>query len=161
MLLWATVGKATGFDSKKILKAVRRAERKRLNKLGAFIRRRARSSMRKAPLIDPKTGKKSRKKDIERVPATAEPGKPPYWHHGGLRKMIFFAYDSETHSLVVGPVPYRAGVAPNLLEKGGRGAVRFKDGERKPAKWRGNPFMAPAGKKEAGRIKELLRGMVR
>ena len=69
------------FDSKKVVNATTRAERKVLSRFGAYVRRSARSSIRK------------RKK-------VSEPGKPPSSHTGLLKRFIFFAYDPGRKSVV-------------------------------------------------------------
>lgn len=72
------------FDSPKVLAAVEKAERGVLSRQGAFIRRRAKSSIRKRK-------------------AASQPGNPPSSHTGLLRDYIFFAFDPVTRSVVIGP----------------------------------------------------------
>jgi len=62
------------FDSPKVVRAVDRTTRRVLSKFGAFVRRTARSSIRKRKRI-------------------SEPGSPPSSHSGLLKKFIFFGYD--------------------------------------------------------------------
>ncbi len=93
----------TFFDSGKVLAAMEKKERRALSKFGAFVRTRARSSIRK-----------------RRKPSS--PGSPPSSHVGTLKKLLFFSYDSKNKSVVVGPVPLessRLAVVPRLLEEGG------------------------------------------
>lgn len=125
------------FDAARVLAAVSRAERRVLSKFGAFVRTRARSSIRKRK-------------------ASSPPGRPPSSHEGSLRRLLFFAYDSSSRSVVVGPVPFRRGEAPALLERGGPAVRRGK-----PARYRGNPFMAPAAEAERPRLAPLWRDSVR
>lgn len=128
---------AAFFDTKAVRDAVDAGTRKALSKFGAFVRQRARSSIR--------TRKKS-----------SPPGQPPSSHEGSLKRLIFFAYDAEKKTVVIGPVPFRTGAAPALLEYGG--AVPRKSG--RPKRYRGNPFMAPAAAAEVPKFADLLRGMV-
>src|SRR5690606_28852572 len=91
------------FDRKAVTSRVDRATRRVLSRFGAFVRRTARSSIRK------------RKR-------TSEPGKPPSSHTGMLKKFIFFGYDPRRDSVVIGPVRLSQkgrGEAPSLLEYGG------------------------------------------
>ncbi len=89
------------FDRAEVRDAVDRGTRRALSKFGAFVRRRARTSIRK-------------KKGI------SEPGKPPNSHLGLLRKGILFAFDPSAKSVVIGPVPMsKPNGVPELLEKGG------------------------------------------
>ncbi len=91
--------KSMFFDAPKVKNAVDRAKRRALSKGGAFIRRSAKSSIRKRK-------------------AEAQPGKPPSSHEGSLKRLIFFGYDEVTDSTVVGPVPFKGKAAP-LIEFGG------------------------------------------
>lgn len=129
--------KAGFFDSDKVKGLVDKAARRVLSKFGAFVRQRARSSIR------------SRKKP-------ALPGQPPSSHEGSLKRLIFFAYDPAAKSVVVGPTRFREGEAPGLLEKGGRVGRKGK-----VQRYRGNPFMLPAAAAELPKFRESLRNMVR
>jgi hypothetical protein len=76
------------FDRAAVKNRMTKANRKALSKAGAFIRRRARSSLRR------------RKK-------SSPPGQPPSVHTSdrvATLKNILFAYDPHSESLVVGPV---------------------------------------------------------
>lgn len=140
------------FDTRKVKHAVDRARRKALSKAGAFIQRRARSSIRKRK--DP-----------------SPPGKPPSSHVGFLRKLIFFSYDPQSDSVVIGPLK-RANTsdAPHTLEFGGRiktrkaTRVRVKAGRNRDGRFKKDrvikvaagttmnyaprPYMGPALKAE-------------
>lgn len=131
------------FDRKVVIDAVDRATRKALSKAGAFIRTRSKSSIR------------SRKK-------VSAPGSPPSSHTGDLKKRIFFGYEPATKSVVVGPVRFRAGEAPRLLEFGGQ-ARRRSHGKTRAVAYRPRPFMGPALQKEiaAGTIPKLWSNSVR
>lgn len=128
------------FDSEKVKRQVDAATRKVLSKAGAFVRQRARTSIRKRK-------------------AVSAPGSPPSSHEGSLRRLIFFAYDAANNSMVVGPTAFGRGEVPRLLEFGGRTTLRRKAYSR-PAAYRARPFMGPAGRAEAPKFKDLLRGMV-
>jgi hypothetical protein len=133
--------KATFFDSEKIAKTMNAAERKALSKMGAFVRTRARSSIRKRKKI-------------------SEPGTPPSSHEGSLKRLLFFAYDASTHSVVIGPVKFKRGEAPKLLEFGGVITRRTQSGPQTD-NYLARPFMKPAGEAEAKNFPDLLRNMVR
>jgi hypothetical protein len=124
------------FDTKAVKDAVDAGTRKAMSKFGAFVRTRAKSSIRK------------RKK-------SSPPGSPPSSHAGDLKKLIFFAYDTNTKSVVIGPAAFRKAEAPRLLEHGGTATCRGK-----PAHYKGNPFMAPAAKAELPGFPTLLKGMI-
>lgn len=138
--------KGSFFDAEPVLAAMDKATRKALSKFGAYVRRRAQTSLRYG--VQP-----------------SEPGQPPTAHKSGmrrkvnkrtgtatiqavspLREFIFFAYDADRQSVVIGPALTNqsaklAGAGgrpePDLLEHGG-GTVpvveylnRFKGGEQK------------------------------
>ena len=89
------------FDRPNVQSAIDKGTRRALSKFGAFVRQRARTSIRK-------------KKGV------SDPGQPPHSHLGLLRKGILFAFDPRAKSVVIGPVPTsKATGAPELLEKGG------------------------------------------
>lgn len=134
--------KAGFFDTQAVKNAVSAANRKALSKFGAFVRRRAQTSIRKS--------KKS-----------AQPGEPPKSHEGSLRRLIFFSLDLNRLSVIIGPVKFRKGDAPRLLEKGGTTTRPTKTKGMRTLRYRGNPFMAPAAKAELPNFGELLRSMAR
>ena len=128
------------FDRAGVIKKVKDGTKSVLSKAGAFVRRRAQTSIRK------------RKK-------SSTPGSPPSSHVGLLRQLIFFGYDARTESVVVGPklLKSKSPTVPQLLEFGGR--VRTKEGT--PNTYRRFPFMAPALKAEAPKFPSLFANAVR
>ena len=103
------------FDRPAVTNAVDRGAKKALSKAGAFVRQRARSSIRK------------RKK-------TSAPGSPPSSHVGTLKRFLFFAYEPTRKSVVVGPAKTNqvffqgdgrpvTGAVPGVLEHGGEISV--------------------------------------
>lgn len=135
------------FDSDAVLKAVSKARRRVLSKCGAFVRRRAKSSIRK------------RKR-------SAAPGQPPSSHSGELKELLFFAFDAATRSVVVGPVPFGGSKsagdkrAPELLERGGPVTRRTKSGEARVYRYRGHPFMKPALDAEVPKFASQFKGLL-
>ncbi|MBI1372480.1 MAG: hypothetical protein GC159_06935 [Phycisphaera sp.] len=128
------------FDKKAVTSKTDRATRKVLSRFGAFVRRTARQSIRK------------RKK-----PAT--PGSPPSSHIGLLKKFIFFGYEPQKRSVVIGPVRLSQkgrGEAPALLEHGGTGKVR-----RKRVRYRPRPYMGPAFEKERPQLPAMWRDSIK
>lgn len=170
--------KKTWFHGDAVMRKVAAGRKRSLSKIGAFVRQRMRTSI------------KRRKK-------SAPPGKPPHAHQGAI-KLIFFGYDERTESVVVGPIRVTSpktqsiGVPP-LLEKGGdvsrtvaipralSGRVaskRQKDAFRRKVKdgslvvpapgktvkvfhYEGNPFVAPAAEAERPNFPKALRDCMR
>ncbi|HUX17173.1 MAG TPA: hypothetical protein VMW52_11920, partial [Phycisphaerae bacterium] len=73
------------FDAPAVRRAMDDASHKALSRIGAFLRTRARGSMREAK-------------------GPSRPGKPPHAHVGTIKRLLFFSYDRATRSVVVGPV---------------------------------------------------------
>ena len=138
--------KSLFFDRPKVQRAMDRAKRRRLSRAGAFIRQRARTSIRK------------RKRQ-------SRPGQPPSSHTGLLRRFILFGYDRRSDSVVVGPVGFRRSRAPNVLEFGGRTTVESRRrGERRQKRTvriAARPYMRPALEKERSQLPAVWRNSVR
>jgi len=134
------------FDRPRVQRAVDRGKRKALSKGGAFIRQRARRSIRK------------RKR-------SSRPGQPPSSHTGLLRRFILFGYDRQRDSVVVGPVGFRRSTAPSVLEFGGRTAVEWRRRGRRRGKRvvriAPRPYMRPALEKEKSNLPAVWRHSVR
>ena len=138
------------FDQPRVKRAVDGAKRSVLSKAGAFVRQRART------LIRPRQ-------------RSARPGEPPSSHTGLLRRFIWFGYDRQQDSVVIGPAPlntsggrspYGQTTVPEALELGGTVAARER-GKREVRHYAGNPYMGPAMEKEADRFGQLWRDSVR
>ena len=131
------------FDRATVVAATSAAERRVLSRFGAFVRQRARSSIR------------------SRI-APSPPGSPPSSHVGLLRRQIFFAYDAGRRSVVVGPVRLNQGrgEAPALLEFGGP-AVRMQHGHARRVTYRARPYMRPAFEVELRALPPRWRNSIR
>lgn len=136
------------FDRPKVRRAVDHAKRRSLSRAGAFIRQRARTSIRK------------RKR-------SSRAGEPPSSHTGLLRRFILFGYDRRSDSVVVGPVGFRRSRAPSVLEFGGptkvvsssrRGAGRRK--QSRTIRIAARPYMRPALEKERSNLPAVWRNSV-
>jgi len=135
------------FDRKAVTSRVDRATRRVLSKFGAFVRRAAKSSIRK------------------RKRASA-PGQPPSSHSGLLRRFIFFGYDAGKRSVVIGPqrLNQKVGDAPHALEYGGISTVvegtRRKRRKRR-VKISARPYMGPAFEQERPKLSAMWQDSVR
>ena len=132
------------FDRQAVISKVDAATRRVLSRFGAFVRRSAKSSIRK------------RKKP-------APPGQPPSSHTGLLKKFIFFGYDADRRSVVIGPTRLNQkgrGEAPPLLEYGGK-ATLVRRGKKKRVTYQARPYMGPAFEKEKPQLPAMWRGSVR
>jgi hypothetical protein len=159
------------FDRQAIVDRLSQANRRALSKVGAFLRRRARSSLRRRKSPSP-------------------PGNPPSVHSDdnvATLKNILFAYEPEHESLVVGPVALNqrfyigpqlgSATVPQLQEFGSRvrvrevqigqkwfsGIRRVRPGQKtrvRAAKYPPRPFMGPALEAERQNIPEAWAGTV-
>lgn len=139
--------KNTFFDARAVEKAMDKKTRAGLSKFGAFVRRRAKSSIRQSKKI-------------------SAPGQPPKSHKGWLKQHLYFAWDSTRRTVVVGPTPLGRGTAPRALEHGGpstkfRRVKAAQGGERltvtKTIRIRPRPFMQPALVAELPKFAGLFR----
>ena len=136
--------KSAFFDRRAVMNAVDRAERKVLSKFGAFVRTASRSSIR------------TRKR-------VSRPGEPPSSHTGLLKRFIFFVYERQRHSVIVGPVRLnqKAGEAPSTLEFGGPSKVFDRRLRRiRPIQIKARPYMRPALEKERAKLPPLWANSV-
>lgn len=133
--------KRSFFDVVKIQDEAERLRLRGLSKFGAYVRQRARTSIRKRKKI-------------------SEPGKPPSSHAGELKKLIFFAYDSGTRSVVVGPALFKRGGVPSLLEYGGTIVRKLKGGAVRRLVYRPRPYMSPALEAERPKFTQVLKSLV-
>jgi len=127
------------FDRREIQRRVDAANRKRLSKFGAFVRQTARKSIRT------RKGK-------------SKPGNPPFSHTGVLKRFLFFGYDANRRSVVIGPVfvSGKSGKAPRIIEHGGTVTLPTGTANIQP-----RPFMQPAFEKELPRARDMWRDSVR
>lgn len=163
------------FFNKEMAKRIGKGKAKLLSQFGAYTRRAARSSMKKAPK-NPKSmygttgvyrrGKKQGQ-TYQRRGKYASPGKPPHYRSDepNMRTILFGIEDANT--VIIGPIWLPASrkmsrPVPNVHEKGGSVTRRYKrrGGSRtqrlrrrqraSSARYPKRPFMLPAGKKGIG-----------
>lgn len=149
------------FDSPKVRRAKERGFRKRLSRLGAFVRTRALSMMFRHK-VGRGFGVKSKVKD-KQGGKTAPEGEPPYVHLGLIAKFLFFAYDPQANGVVIGPVLLSrlSPTALQALEHGGPSLVSAGRGKRvRQVYIREHATMLPALKAELPNVPKELEGCV-
>lgn len=178
------------FDRDAVLDAIDAAQAKVLPKAGGKIRTVATRSMRpakqksKGDLTDAerKTFDRAMKRfnagkstiKPKRPLVASNPGEPPRTRIGLIRKHLFFAYDLESKSLVVGPALLnKSSGAPGVLESGGatKGftfrTITLDDGTQLVArkettvKVAARPYMKPALENQQAVITQLFRDSVK
>jgi hypothetical protein len=149
--------KSMFFDARPVLDAADRAARKVLSRFGAFVRRRAKSSIKKAP----KKAKTALKRGLllsGEGQFISGPGQPPVGHVGTLRDAILFSYDPGNKSVVIGPVPFQgSGRGARALEEGGP-SVKRPSG--RTVEIRPRPYMRPAFLAELPKVGPGFKGSV-
>jgi len=136
------------FDQQKVKRAVDAATRKVFGHFGGFVRKVARQSIRKRKRI-------------------SRPGEPPSSHAGLLKRFIFFGYDRDRRSVVIGPMGLnqKAGDAPAALEYGGKSRVvvglRRSRRVDRVVSIRPRPYMGPAFEKGKERLPAFWADSVR
>jgi hypothetical protein len=156
--------KRSFFDRGKVAAMLDKKARKMLSGFGAFTRTRAQTSMKTPP-------KKAVKAEVKRTgregakPASP-PGTPPFAHGRKLlRKMLFFAYEEQRKTVVVGPVRLAETASqhvPKVQEFGGSTTRRMrtrkgKAGGTETVKYPPRPFMKPAFEMELMKLRAKLR----
>lgn len=119
--------KASILEQEKILDSAERASLRALARFGAFVRQRAKTSIRPRDKI-------------------SEPGKPPSSHVGLLRDRILFEVERAAKNVVIGPMLLRGTTSPDALaalEHGGQSLIMDR-GQAKSALIQARPFMQPA-----------------
>ncbi len=156
------------FDRDIVVRSMDRQTKFVLSKIGAFVRQRAKSSLRKARQktlaemtidellvyrIRATEAKRQGRPKPKRPLASSKPGEPPRSVLGYLKKFLFFAYDAANKSVVIGPAQFAGagGTAPRALEEGGK--VVMINGHSVTIKPR--PYMRPAFDAERPRIPQL------
>jgi hypothetical protein len=138
--------KSLFFDSPAVLASVDSATRKVLNRIGGMIRLTARRSIKKAPSHS----------------SISKPGKPPLSHTGLLKNYIYYSFDQQARSVVVGPAALNAKGkdVPRILEYSGNTKIKTKQGN-KNVHIAARPFMAPALKVSQPKMAALWKNSVR
>lgn len=160
------------FDSPNVIKAIEATERRVLSKAGAFIRTRARSSIRRKKR--PTKGKRRGRRQYR-----SAPGSPPFsWQQPGIKDIIF-TVDPRTKSVSIGPIPFNGTKdVPGSLEHGGAVEVtesRYSDRDMpwQPGFWKqgqverrtrkvsikARPFMGPAREAELPQILDQFKAL--
>jgi hypothetical protein len=131
------------FDRQKVQSAVSRAERRVLSQFGAHVRQDA-------------------KQRIRRRKRPSRPGESPTNQTGLLKRHIYFVFDPDRRSVVIGPARLSTGTeAPATLEYGGDAVVETPQGKPVRVAIEERPYMGPAFRQELPKVPALWRDSVR
>ena len=135
-------------DWQKVQDAAKSASLRALSRFGAFVRQRAKTSMRKRKGI-------------------SEPGEPPSAHVGLMRDMMFFVVEPEVPNVVIGPAKINKPIPMIMqaLEHGGESLATVTRGKLKgtlvPVRIEARPFMQPAFDAEIKKAPYLWENSIR
>ena len=129
------------FDRPKVQRSMDRATLRAVSRFGAFVRQRAKTSIRKRKAI-------------------SSPGQPPSSHLGLIRQ-IFFAAEAQGN-VVIGPMLLRrqSPTALASLEHGGQSLI-MRQGKPMEVMIRPRPFMRPAFDAELSKAPKLWENQLR
>lgn len=130
------------FDRQKVQSAVSRAERRVLSQFGAHVRQDA-------------------KQRIRRRKRPSRAGESPTNQTGLLKRHIYFVFDPDRRSVVIGPVLLnRSTGAPATLEHGGETTIETRRREAVRVTITPRPYMGPAFQQELPKLPALWRDSV-
>jgi len=132
------------FDRAAVMAAMDKTTHAVLSRFGAFVKRTAQLSIRSRD-------------------GSSKPGTPPHSHTGLLRKYIFFSWDKDSRSEVIGPAKItdrKTPDAPPALEYGGV-FLRHNGAGRYRANYPARPFMQPALKKNSPELPGMWKDALR
>jgi hypothetical protein len=135
--------KSLFFDRQKVQSQVSRSERRVLSKFGAYVRQDARQR-------------------IRRRKRPSQPDESPTNQTGLLKRHIYFVFDSDRRSVVIGPARLSTGTeAPATLEYGGHAVAETPEGKPVRVAIEERPYMGPAFRQELPKVPALWRDSVR
>jgi hypothetical protein len=163
--LTVRAAKRNFFDREKVQRAVDRATHRTLSKFGAFVRQRARTSIRYRKKTSAPGTPPHARRSMLRLKKRRKDGSTRAQMVSPLREFIFFAYEESRKSVVIGPALLngRTGAkALKALEYGGPSViVEERTGKRKQITIRARPFMRPARDAELPAFRQMLKNSVR
>jgi len=166
----------TMFDKPCVERMVEKRERRFLSKFGAFVRQRARKTLRRAPkrglthmslaqrqerhIAETYWAKSGRTGSPPFPKVHSKPGHAPYIHDPAERlRAIWFAYDPGQGGVVIGPFAfkqarYRAGTTPvpAILEHGG---YTETSNHKRRVRIDARPFMQPSFEAELTQVDRI------
>ena len=168
--------KGTFFSAEKVIAAVDKAVAKALSKYGAYVRQRAKSSLKYSKEASAPGQIPHVHKTLSRTKTNKKTGVTKIQPVSPLREFIFFGYDASSQTVVIGPTLFHAAkrkatgghTVPEIIEKGGSEQaekVIFLSGRRTvkthSATYAPRPFMAPAAAAETPKFLASLKDSVK
>lgn len=163
------------FDSPRVMKAADATTRRIYAKFGFFVRRVARKSIKKARQkrlaemgqdelrryrIAQSIARRKGGRQPRRPLAASRPGEPPRSRTGRLKQGIFFAYEPNKRTVVIGPQAGGPRTA-DVLEYGGTTKLTTGPQRGKNVRVAARPYMGPAFAKEMPKLAGLWRDSIK
>jgi hypothetical protein len=151
------------FDRAKVMKALGKAKLDIFKEFGRLVRKRAQASLKYAKDISAPGSPPHAHRTGRRTKISKKTGKPRTYNVSPLREFLFFAYDTSSQSVVIGPARLGGTVDPNALpalERGGSSTAKGRKGLRSISV-RARPFMGPAAAAEIPGLPRMWRDSVR
>lgn len=146
--------KSLFFDRPAVKSMMDRVSHRALGRFGSYLRTVARNLIKKRgkPSSSSQTrDEQGRFLEVGERPSgyfdASKPGQPPHRHSGHLHDFLFFAYDSSSQSVVVGPAYLsgrKADDVPAILEYGGVTTITSGKNRGKKKYIAPRPYMGPA-----------------
>ena len=177
-MIGARMGRRRGpkfFDPNSITGPQMRASHKALTKFGAFVRRDARKSIKKARMkrLDEMTTPERQRYHIARAyykeeggprprrPLKASmPRRPPRSIQGLLKKLIYFHYEPRQQNVVIGPEA-AAKKAARVIEEGGVVTITVGPNRGQQKTMEERPYMGPAFRKNLPNLPSMWHDSIR
>ena len=148
--------KSLFFDAKELVEKLDPETRKALSKFGAFVRRRAKSSLKYGTASSPPGSPPTVHRTQSRT-KTNKNGAVKVQMVSPLRELLFFKYDPSSKSAVIGPeLGGSKSGAPETLEEGGTAKVFGRT-----LSVAARPTMRPAFAAELGNVMGNFRNILR
>jgi len=88
-------------------------------------------------------------------------GNPPYSRTGKLKQRILYYYDRADQDVIVGPMLFRSGDIPGVLEYGGPSTIWKKGKGMVPIMVKERPYMRPALEKGIEKLPDFWAQAIR
>lgn len=156
--------KSNFFDRQKVMDRTSKAERKVLSKAGAFVRQRAKTSIRYRERPSSPGSPPSVHRSVGRVHKKSGKVVNKKQLVSPLREFMFFSYDRSSRTVVIGPALLNgtaAGKGLKALEYGGPAVILGFGGKKRVVAIRARPFMRPAMQAELENFPTLFADQVK
>ena len=152
--------KAGFFDRKRIVDSMDKATLRALKEFGRLVRKRAQKSLQVAEGVSRPGDPPHIHKSLGITKTSKSTGRVRTQSVSPLREFLFFAYDKDTKSVVIGPAKLNKPGSLAALEKGGQSLI-LRRGKEELVNIAARPFMKPAFDAELPRAPRLWQNAMK